>query len=415
MYPSTAAYITMDTEGLPTTFKRLALRALRSDFGRDQATAEERSALAGGATPITEPLAQDYAAWRFAVLCLAAVVLVIGALVQLGNFETVSGGMVREAVIAEQQRGNFVDEDIVRQRVEANFGVDNLDLLDLIPIISLLAVLTVAVLAILAMRSWRDVRRSARLARLGWYVLVGTPLLLAILPWSRWLDFNHLAPDNAKAMQSILGVSLGLSFFMTLAPKLISIFPGIIRASVTLKTMLHESPVPGYTVVLFAPVYTMFVLVIFTTINQMQGSITLLVGLACLAVAPMVYLLRARDFLRPHTADESATLVRAVRKQSYLLNLAGTVFLVLFLADLETVSTLQVLEFLLMAGGGVLLMMVVAADLVLGLLRLEHDQARRFVGSELATAFETKLSTLSAASLGNARPDGSSSDDSATA
>ena len=91
-------------------------------------------------TPITEPLAQDYAAWRFAVLCLAAVVLVIGALVQLGNFETVSGGMVREAVIAEQQRGNFVDEDIVRQRVEANFGVDNLDLLDLIPIISLLAV-----------------------------------------------------------------------------------------------------------------------------------------------------------------------------------------------------------------------------------------------------------------------------------
>ena len=158
--------------------------------------------------------------------------------------------------------------------------------------------------------------------------------------------------------------------------------------------MLHESPVPGYTVVLFAPVYAMFVLVVFTFVNQMQGSYALLVGLACLIVAPLVYLFQAREFLRPHTAEQSATLVRSVRKQSFLFNLVGLILLVVFLAGMEGISWLQIVQFFVMAGGGLLLMMVVAADVVIGLLRLEHSQAKLFVGSELATAFESKLSTL---------------------
>lgn len=141
----------------------------------------------------------------------------------------------------------------------------------------------------------------------------------------------------------------------------------------------------------------MFVLVIFTTINQVQGNLTLLVGLAFLAVAPLVYLLKARSFLRPHTAEESATLVRDVRRQSYLCNLAGTGLLILALAQMVNVSTMHILEFVSMAGGGLLLMMVVAADLLLGLLRLEHEQAKRFVGSELASSFEIKLSRLTIA------------------
>ena len=161
-----------------------------------------------------------------------------------------------------------------------------------------------------------------------------------------------------------------------------------------------KSPVPGYTVVLFAPVYAMFVLVVFTTLNQIQGDLLLLAGVGCLVLAPLVYLWRARDFLRPHTADESATLVRGVRRQAYLFNAAGTAIVVLFLLDLDTVSALQVMEFVVTAGGGVLLTTVVAADLVLGLLRLEHGQAKGFVGSDLATAFEEKLAALEGTGLG---------------
>ncbi len=349
---------------------------------------------------MSESLAQDYAAWRGSVLLLASAVMVVGCLLQALGFQTISGGLVEGQMAAAEQQGVFLTEGEVLANLEQGFGEGNLDLLDTIPALSLLATFAVMVMAILAARSWRDVRRSTRLARRAWFVLIGAPLLLAILPWSRLLDFSHLAAADARAMMSALGVTLGLSFFFVVAPKLLSVFPGIIRASVTLKTLLHESPAPGYMVVLFAPVYAMFVLVVFTTINQIEGNLLLLVGIACLVVAPLVYLWRGRDFLRPHTAAESATLVRAVRRQSYVFNAIGTVVVVLFLLDMETVSVLQVLEFVATAGGGVLLMTVVGADLVLALLRLEYVGARSFVGSELAREFEQKLDLLETAGIG---------------
>ena len=382
------------------TFRESAARALRSDFGRDKATDAQRAALVTALRPIPAPVAQDYASWRAAVLYLAAVALVLGALLHLVGFQTVKDQIVQGLILAEEQRGAFTDEFTATQQVEFGFGVDNLAILDMIPIISLLALVLVALLTVMAARSWLDVGRSAKLARLGWFVLVGTPLLLAIFPWSRTLDFGHLDPQNADAMRSMLGITLGVYLFLNLAPKLIAVFPGIIRASVTLKSLLHESPVPGYTVVLLAPVYAMFVVVVFTTVNQMEGSLVLLAALACLVVAPLIYLFRAREFLKPHTAEESATLVRSVRRQSYLFNLTGAGLLVLFLADIERVTMFQILEFFIMAGGGVLLMMVVASDLVLGLLRLQHDQAKLFIGSELADQFEVKMSTLADAGFG---------------
>ena len=382
--------------GLGARLRHAVTRVLRSDFGRDGATDEERAEL----LEVGSPLAQDYAAWRGSVLLLAATFLVGSLLLQLLGFETLSDAMVEGQMAAAAQQGMFLTEGEVRAGVEANFGAGNLTLLDSIAWMSLLATLAVTALAVVAARGWRRPGASSRVARLAWVVLVGAPLLLAILPWSRMLDFSHMPPQDASALQSMLGVTLGLSFFFVVAPKLLSVFPGLIRASVTLKTLLHESPVPGYTVVLFAPVYAMFVLVVFTTLNQIQGDLLLLAGVGCLVLAPLVYLWRARDFLRPHTADESATLVRGVRRQAYLFNAAGTAIVVLFLLDLDTVSALQVMEFVVTAGGGVLLTTVVAADLVLGLLRLEHGQAKGFVGSDLATAFEEKLAALEGTGLG---------------
>ncbi len=55
-------------------------------------------------------------------------------------------------------------------------------------------------------------------------------------------------------------------------------------------------------------------------------------------------------------------------------------------------------------------MMVVAADLVLGLLRLEHVQAKSFVGSEFETAFEDKLSKLADTGLEGTPRTGSGGD-----
>ena len=50
-------------------------------------------------------------------------------------------------------------------------------------------------------------------------------------------------------------------------------------------------------------------------INQISGSFFLLAGLALLMVAPLVYLKRAKEVLRPHTPEEAAVFVRGARRR----------------------------------------------------------------------------------------------------
>lgn len=374
----------MDFNQIIETARRSTFRVLRSDFGRDEASSEERAALSAGPGRITEALAQDYAAWRGSVLLLASIVMGIGAILHLLNFETISDAMTGPQVEA--------------------LGPGNVSLLDKIAWIMLLATLATTGLTIFAAVQWKNPARSIFATRIAWLILIGTPLLLAITPWSRLLDLSSFTAAEAKQVKGMIGLALGLSFFFMVAPKLLSIFPGIIRASVTLKTLLHESPAPGYMVVLFAPFYAMFVLVIFTMINQMQGNLTLLVGIGCLVIAPLVYLWRGKEFLRAHTAEESAVLVRGVRKQALVFNAIGTAIVILFLLDMDDVEFTQVLEFMISAGGGVLLMTAVAADAVTGLLRMEHQQAKAWAGTDLAAAFDRKLEALDLGQQGAAPP-----------
>lgn len=287
----------MDFQKLLEPLKRSFGRVARSDFGRDSAAPEEREALASGPARITRPLAQDYAAWRGSVLFLAACVMVVGVILRLLNFQSFSDGLDPMAI--------------------QGIGEGNLDTLDLIHWTLLLSTLATTGLVVFSALKWTDQVRSGRMALIGWLIMIGAPLVLALLPWSRMLSTDHLhLESDRESLRGMVGLILGMQFFFILAPKLLAIFPGIIRASVTLKTMLHESPAPGYIVVLFAPFYAMFVLVVFTTINQMQGNLILLAGIGCLVVAPLVYLWRAKDFLRPHSAEESQVFVRGVRKQA---------------------------------------------------------------------------------------------------
>ena len=49
--------------------------------------------------------------------------------------------------------------------------------------------------------------------------------------------------------------------FLVLLMAVLAVFPGIIRSSMGLKTMLPESSVPGWIVTLIAPIYLLVVLV----------------------------------------------------------------------------------------------------------------------------------------------------------
>lgn len=161
------------------------------------------------------------------------------------------------------------------------------DTVDLAPVDNMFALLIVpvfvgGVLSLWAAWRWRDVRTSRRLARIGFLVTFLAPFLVAALPISRFLDHGPISEREGSSLNLALSTMVGLRFSFLLGSRAIALFPGIIRASMALKTLLPESPMPGWAAALLAPMYSIFLLVVFARIVQLQGNFLLLIGLACL-------------------------------------------------------------------------------------------------------------------------------------
>jgi hypothetical protein len=365
---------------LATVFVR---RVARSDFTKERATDDERKQLESTSRPVTNPLAQDYAAWRRAVLWLAAITLSILVIIELATYQDTA--------------------DVLEPQQVREVGRGNLETLDSIQWILTLSLVVGAVMTVAAAWRWRDVRLSRRLARWGFLIMFLTPFAIAAIPITSMLDFGHLSEQEQKAISVLLGLQLGLGMFMTLGPRAIALFPGIIRSSMTLKTLLPESAAPGWAAAILAPLYSLFLLVLVSMINQMSGNFFLLAGLACLMVGPMVYLRRHRDVLRSHTTEEAAVLVAGIRRQALLFNVAGSVLLLIFIIDLELLGFEEAVTFALSIAGNVLLLTAVGSDLILALLRSQYVQTRQFQGTELQKSLDEKFEALAGTGLTDIR------------
>ncbi len=389
----------MDRQALVDDVRLSAGRALGSDFFDLSATDAERAALAQSQPPVTAKIAQNYAAWRRSVLYAAAFLLFIAALLEIAGYESAEDGLTTLTVKAAKANNQRLSKDDARRRVKAAIRDENLETIDTIPMLNLLKSLIVLICIFLAGRHWSDLRKSRRLARRAWYVMLGIPLAIAIYPWAQALDLRHLASNEATAMRAMLSGMFGLMAFFALGPAVIATFAGMMRASITLKTLLHESAVPGYVTALFAPVYAIVIVVVFALINQIQADAKLPIGVGCMFGAAMVYLWRASDLLRSHTKDEAVDLVRGVRRTAFVLNAVGIVLITLFLLDMNGATFSSVATFLVTAGGNLFVLVVVGCDFILALLRKEYEQAKEFQNSKFAAEFEAKMAGFTKAGM----------------
>lgn len=386
----------MDVARILDLSRRFVQRALTADFQREHATEAERTALAAHKKPITDPLAQDYVAWRRAALWVAGVVLSIGLLLTV----------IQHQPIAEAMAETFGPQATVEQVVTA-VGAANVALLDDLQYFDLLLKACIAGLVLYAAHSWQLVNRSRSVARWAWIAALLIPLAVAAWPWASSLDFSHLDQTNAFGQRigdSSLAKRSFATFFasltlVTLGPKLLALFPGIMRSSLTLKTLLPEATAPGWLTVVFAPFMAGFLLLLLCLLSQTEGSLVAIAAILLLAIGPCVYVRRARDLVRPHSAAEVTTIVRGVRKQALLFSGAGLVLMLVYLFSNESLPKLTLTHVLVEALGSVLLTMVAISDITLALLAFSQRQGATFQTSELKVAYEQRLQALGAAGL----------------
>jgi hypothetical protein len=377
-----------------------AQRVFRSDFQTERATDTERAKLAAAREPVTNPMVQDFVSWRRAVLWTAAALIGLYALIELVSFRTFVGTMRPQLSrmydqYAAQGQAPMSRDEFIRMSIE-QFGRSNAAVIDGINVVLTLSIFLSLVFVILAARSWKSVRASRFWSRIGWAIMFGTPFLVSFIPMTAMMDFSHVPDRNMREQQrTAMGTMFALAVFMTIAPKAIALFPGIIRSSISLKTLVPESASPGWVAAIMAPLYAVFLLTLVSVINQSQGDFFLICGVICYMIGPMVYLVYARRLVRPHTAAETSTVIRRLRRIAAGFTTAGTALVAIFVLRMPQLSFGDALGFLVGVGGNLLLMTVVASDLILAMLYQGHRQARAFAGSELEAILDHRFAALS--------------------
>ena len=181
----------------------------------------------------------------------------------------------------------------------------------LVTSLDLLALCALPLTALAAALLWSRPRLSFRVLLCGWAVGFALPLLDSLLPL-RWLFEVPAEYGEAvgKAARALIDVGAAFLYYFALMPTVLSLIPGALRACVRVKSLLPGSTLPGWFLVAGAPLYVLLVLVLFIAVNQVIGNLLLLAGVAVLLSAPLVYLARARLFVRPLTAERRVSLAR---------------------------------------------------------------------------------------------------------
>lgn len=377
-----------------------AQRVFRSDFQTERATDVERQKLASAREPIVNPMVQDFVAWRRSVLWVAACLIGLYAVIELVSYRTFEEQMrpAWDAQFDQMYAQGMLDHRMSREQFREQsleqFGRGNAGVIDGIEGLLTTSVFVSAILVVIAARSWKSVRSSRTLSRWGWAVMFVAPFLVSFLPITALMDFGHIPAESRDMQRQMLGMVFALSVFMTIAPKAIALFPGIIRSAISLKTLVPESAAPGWVAALMAPLYAIFLLTLVSVINQARGDIFLVGGVLCYMVGPLIYLLRAKHMVRPHSPEEATTVVRGARRQAAIFTVVGTVSLSIFVIRMPGLSWGDALGFIIGVGGNVLLMTVVASDLVLALLYQGYRQGRNFAGSDHEARLEERFAAL---------------------
>jgi hypothetical protein len=254
--------------------------------------------------------------------------------------------------------------------------------------------------------------------RLSYRVLVGgcafgflLPILTSLLPL-RWLinvpdEYGELV---GKAARVFIDIGAAFLYYFGLMPTVLSLIPGTLRACVRVKSLLPGSTLPGWFVVAAAPLYVLLVLVLFVAVNQVIGNLLLLAGVAVLLSAPLVYLARARLFVRPLTASRRASLARvqwaflgctflgAALLVAYLLTkTVGGVHLVGTDPDTSLMGPWKLVQFFIEYLGRTFFITVVAADLLLRATLASWRHQQEFAKTDEAADHERRMQELEGA------------------
>jgi hypothetical protein len=334
-----------------------ARRAFRLRIETDEVLPAERYELEHANPPIIDRSLQAFLAWRrsvlFMVSCSLVALTVIGVINALGSLHGLPQPIrVVKPVVAE---GLF------------------------------------CMLCWIQLRRWAHWRQQRRWLFWGWLVFMLTPFVVFIYPLRT--IFEDLPTTRAgllakKEMLAAMGVDgvkkriltpfvFAMLAMLQLAPKAISLMPGLVRASMVIKLQFPGSSAPGWLIVMAAPMYALLAYVILIVPYQFTGSGYFIGGILFVVTGQIMLARAGFQLARPLTEAETVARIKTVRRIYLVIMIVSATLIIVALGSLVKMLHLKITDVVLAVmkfETNVMILTMIGSDLVVTNL----DRARSY-------------------------------------
>jgi hypothetical protein len=289
-------------------------RAFRLQIHTDEVLEQEREALAKSAAHVVDPEQQAFLAWRRSVLLIVAIMFV--PLTVLRFMEAFDGPtMSRNARIAVMLPAFF----------EALFCLT----------------------AFWMLSRWTQWVSQRRILFFAWALYFIAPYIVYLYPFQEAFDSTkamRLAAEvgdlqlkaNRKQIHLAVGLVFGVKSMLVLAPKAVSLMPGIIRASIVTKLLFPGTSAPGYLMVLAAPLYALFAYIVILLPYQITASLYFVAGVIGVTIAQVFITTAGMKLTMPLAFWESRIRVHKYWLAYILILVCSALLIVMGAADFVT-------------------------------------------------------------------------------
>lgn len=374
---------------------------------------------------IAQPTLQRYVVWRRATVLMVVVATLLSAGVstyetytddedEAGVIETVTAGFMAKLQEAVPAAAGFVKEATPDEEDAAGEEPTKLvgTIIDDIHLASLYALPAAALLALFL---GNRLRASYRVLVAGFLFSFFMPIILALCPWSWWGYVEPVLSPGADPGKFILneaeGLLEGVSTVALLLPAVLSLVPGVVKGCLRVKSLVPQSLLPGWLIVMAAPLYGLFLLAIFVALDQFIGQPFILAGFGLVTASSLVYALWPGAFTRPLLEPEDYRRMKRVQMVVGLLTAAGGLLLLGYIVTREFMGVhllgtdpktalmrpIEVVQYLLEIISRSMFVTALSADLFLRANLTSWKQQRALAASPAAAEYDSAMEAMDGA------------------
>ena len=207
------------------------------------------------------------------------------------------------------------------------------------------------------------------------------------------------------------GVVGNISAFLLLLLVVLSLVPGVVKGCLRVKTLLPQALLPGWLIVMAAPLYGLFLLAIFVVLDQFIGQPFILAGFGLVTASSLVYALWPGAFTRPLLVPEDYRRMKRVQMVVGLLTAAGGLLLLGYVVTREVMGVhllgtdpktalmrpIEVVQYLLEIISRSMFVTALSADLFLRANLTSWKQQRALAASPAAAEYDSAMEAMDGA------------------